>query len=274
MRKLERLFAAFSLLLVSLLIAIPNGLAQSSNRWSAASQMAQSRTGAAAAVLSDGRLLITGGMDNNGVPQTSAEIFDPVTGQFTQAAAMHVAHANHAAIALTTGDVLVTGGLTNGGGYSDTAEIFSAETNSWTLLEASLGSGLAKHAMATLPDGNVLIAGGESSSGPVPTLLLFRLSDQSISPVGSLLTARTDAAAAATPDGRVLIAGGKDINGAVLNSTEIFIYNPDALSGTISRGPNMTSSRTNATATTTYHGVAVIGGSNGSGDLGSAEIFS
>jgi MBG domain (YGX type)/Galactose oxidase, central domain/Kelch motif len=273
MRKLERLFAVISLFLVSL-VAITNAFAQSSNTWSAAGQMIQTRTGAAAALLSDGRVLITGGTDSNGMPQISAEIFDPVTGQFTQAAAMHVARANHAAIALTTGDVLVTGGLTDGGGYSDTAEIFSAQSNSWTMLDASLGSGLAKHAMATLADGNVLIAGGESTSGPMPTLLLFRLSDQSISPVGSLLTARTDAAAAATPDGRVLVAGGKDINAAVLNSTEIFVYSPESMSGTVSAGPNMTSPRTNATVTTTYDGVAVIGGSNGSVDLGSAEIFS
>jgi len=89
-----------------------------------------------------------------------------------------------------------------------------------------------------------------------------------------LITGRTNAAAATTPDGRVLIAGGTDINGAVLHSTEIFTYSPDTMAGTVAAGPSLTYPRTNATATTTYDGVAVIGGSNGSGDLGSAEIFS
>ena len=274
MRNVEKLIALCSFLFASFLIAPQNTYAQSSNVWSANGQMLQPRTGAASAPLSDGRILITGGSDSNGVPQASSEIFDPVTGQFSQATSMNMPRANHAAITLNTGDVLITGGLTTGGGYSDTAEILNIQTGTWTLLEASLGIGLAKHAMATLTDGNVLIVGGEGTTGPVVTLLLFRVSDQSISSIGSLLTGRADAVAAATPDGRVLIAGGTDINGAVLNSTEIFVYSPDTQSGTITAGPNMTYPRTKATATSTYDGVAVIGGNNGSVDLGTAEIFS
>ena len=274
MRKLESLLTVCSLLFASILTSTQNSNAQSSNVWSASGQMVQARTGATAVPLPDGRILITGGADSNGVPQGSTEIFDPSTGQFSQAAPMNVPRASHAAIVLTTGDVLVTGGLTTGGGFSDTAEIMNSQTGSWTLLEVSLETGLAKHTMAALADGNVLIVGGESTSGPVLSLLLFKVSDQSINAAGLLLTARTDAAAAATPDGRVLIAGGTDINGAVLSSTEVFTYNPDTLSGTISVGPNMTSPRTKASATTTYDGVAVIGGSNGSSDLGTAEIFS
>ena len=276
MRKLESLLAVCSLLFSSslFLISTQNLNAQSSNVWSTSGQMVQARTGATAVSLPDGRILITGGTDSNGVPQASTEIFDPSTGQFSQATPMNVPRASHAAIALTTGDVLVTGGLTTGGAHSDTAEIFNAQSGSWTLLEGSLGTGLAKHAMAALSDGNVVIVGGESTSGPVSSVLLFRVSDQSINAAGSLLTARTDAAAAATPDGRILIAGGTDINGAVLSSTEVFTYDADTLSGTISAGPNMVSPRTKASATTTYDGVAVIGGSNGSNDLGTGEIFS
>jgi trimeric autotransporter adhesin len=187
MRNVEKLIALCSLLFASFLIAPQNTNAQSSNVWSASGQMAQPRTGAASAPLSDGRILITGGSDSNGVPQASTEIFDPVTGQFSQGAPMNMPRANHAAITLNTGDVLITGGLTTGGGYSDTSEILNIQTGTWTLLEASLGTGLAKHAMAALPDGNVLIAGGESTTGPVLTLLLFRVSDGSISSVGSQL---------------------------------------------------------------------------------------
>ena len=168
----------------------------------------------------------------------------------------------------------MTGGVTTGGGYSDTAEIFSAQAGVWTVLEASLGTGLAKHAMATLSDGNVLIAGGQSTAGPVGSLLLFNVSDRSFTSIGNLMVARTGAVAAATPDGRVLVAGGTDINGAVLSSTEVFTYAADTMTGTVTAGPSMTYPRTNATATTTYDGVAVIGGNSGNADLGSAEIFS
>jgi len=274
MRKTAKVVAILALLIGCAVLLTGTANGQTSNVWSSAGQMVQARTGAASVLLSDGKILIAGGTDGNGIPLASTEVFDPATGQFSEGATMTVPRASHAAIALTSGDVLVTGGLTSGGGYSDTAEIFNAQTQSWTLLETSLGSGLAKHAMASLPDGNVVIVGGESTTGPVLTLVLFKTSDNSMSPIGSLMTGRTNAVAAATPDGRVLVAGGTDINGAVLSSTEIFVYNADTMSGTVSAGPNMTFPRTNATATTTYDGVAVIGGSNGSVDIGSAEIFS
>ncbi|HEV2325545.1 MAG TPA: Ig-like domain repeat protein [Terracidiphilus sp.] len=252
---------------------------QASNTWSSAGQMTQARTGAAAVLLQSGQILITGGTDANGVPMSSAEFFNPATGAFSTAPAMNVPRANHAAIVLASGDVLVTGGVTDAGGdYSSTAEIFSASAQQWTQLQATLGTGLAGHAMALLSDGNVLIAGGTGTAGPVSSLLLFNTADNSITSIGSLQTARTNAAAAATPDGRVLIAGGTDINGNVLASTEIFVYTPSTLSGTVSAGPNLSYARTAATATSTYDGVALIGGyniQNGTQtDLGNAEILS
>ena len=274
MRTLWKFLAVSSLLFVSFLVSTQSGYSQTSYTWSSVGTMTQGRTGAAAVLLPSGKVLITGGMDSNGVPQVLTETFDPASGGFIAAASMNVPRANHAAIVLNTGDVLVTGGLTTVGGYSDTAEIFNSQTGTWTLLEASLGAGLAKHAMAALPDGNVLIAGGESTTGPVGNLLLFKMADLSFAPIGTLLAARKDAVAAATPDGRVLVAGGTDINGVVLSSTEVFTYSPDTMTGAVAAGPNMTYARANATATTTYDGVAIIGGSNGSADLGSAEIFS
>ncbi len=251
------------------------GLGQASNTWTSAGQMTQVRTGAAAVLLSSGQILITGGADGNGVPLATAEFYSPSTGTFSAAPSMNTPRAHHAAIVLTTGDVLVTGGVTDSGGdYATTAEIFSVASQQWTLLQASLGTGLAGHAMANLSDGNVLIAGGVNTTGPINYLMLYNATNQSISNIGTLITARSNAVAAATPDGRVLIAGGTDINNTVLNSTEIFVYNPNTLSGIISAGPLMTYPRTAATATTTYDGVAIVGGNNGQQDLGTAEIFS
>jgi len=108
----------------------------------------------------------------------------------------------------------------------------------------------------------------------VGSIVLYNLTNKTFTPIATMLTPRTNAVAAATPDGRVLIAGGTDINGAVLASTEIVVYNTSTLTGTVSAGPTMTSPRVGATATTTYDGVAVIGGNNGQNDLGTAEIFS
>ena len=274
MNRSARFLVALSLLVYGLSPSQGQSQTLLTNTWSSAGHMTEARTGAAAVQLTDGRILITGGSDSNGVPQATAEIYDPATGAFAAVPDMTVPRANHAAILLGSGDVLVTGGLTTGGGYSDSAEIYSVGSQQWTLVPSSIGTGLAGHAMALLSDGNVLIAGGTSTTKVVSSIILFNVTTETFTPIGALLTPRTGAAAAATPDGRVLIVGGTDMNGAVLASTEIITYSNDPMSVTVSSGPTMTSPRVGATATSTYDGVAVIGGNNGQNDLGTAEIFS
>lgn len=79
-----------------------------SNTWAPGGAMAQPRTGASAALLPDGRVLITGGVGVNGATAT-AELFSP-TGGFTAAASMKVARTGHSSVALRDGRVLVMGG--------------------------------------------------------------------------------------------------------------------------------------------------------------------
>ena len=74
--------------------------------------MAEARAGAAAALLLDGRILITGGTGANGA-LSSAEYFS--SGTFSPSPAMGVARSGHASVTLRNGRVLVTGGTTNGG---------------------------------------------------------------------------------------------------------------------------------------------------------------
>src|ERR1039458_10103984 len=220
MNRAARFLSVFSLLISG--VFAPQGQSQTllTNTWSSAGHMTESRSGAAAVQLTDGRILITGASASHGVPEATAEVYDPATGAFTAVPDMTVPRANHAAIVLQDGDVLVTGGLTTGGGYSDSAEIYSVNSQQWTLVPSSIGTGLAGHAMALLSDGNVLIAGGTSTTKVVSSIVLFNVATETFTPIGTLLTPRTGAAAAATPDGRVLIVGGTDINGTVLARSE------------------------------------------------------
>jgi hypothetical protein len=75
------------------------------NKWAAAESMKTSRSGACAALLPDGRVLITGGKDDSGV-LSSAE-FLAGTGD---AAPMAHARAGHLCVALNDATVLVAGG--------------------------------------------------------------------------------------------------------------------------------------------------------------------
>src|ERR1051326_2704659 len=62
-----------------------------------------------ATLMANGKVLVAGGMERNGVWLDSAEIYDPATGRFTETATMHQERAGAAAILLENGKVLVSG---------------------------------------------------------------------------------------------------------------------------------------------------------------------
>ncbi len=241
--------------------------------WMSAGQMSSARVGAATVLLPDGRMMIIGGADASGNPLNTAEFFN-TDGTFSPAPSMSSPRTGHAAIWLLTGEVLVTGGTTTGGGATNSVETFDPLTNTWTTLPVTLGDARSGHALAQLADGSVLVVGGENSGTPVTSLETYSLLTSNFTFSGAMTTARTDAAAAALPDGRVLIAGGSsagsDGNAVPLATTLIY----DPATGTLSDGPAMSSPRVRATATTTYDGVAIIGGNDGANDLGTADIYS
>ena len=74
-----------------------------------------------ATLLSDGRVLITGGW-NGSEPLASAELYDPKTGTFKATGSMTTVRDNQSATALSDGRVLIAGGVD-----ADVAEIASAE---------------------------------------------------------------------------------------------------------------------------------------------------
>src|SRR5262245_12267949 len=97
--------AAYSMLVRAFVPAVP------ANSWVPASNdMAQVRAGATATLLADGRVLIAGGVDDNGAVTASTERFSPDGASFLNATAMGTARVNHTATLMADGRVLVTGG--------------------------------------------------------------------------------------------------------------------------------------------------------------------
>jgi hypothetical protein len=82
------------------------------------------RQGHCASPLPDGRVLITGGMDQNGTALSSAEIYDPATGIFSLAPPMGIARFEHTATVLPDGKVLVAGGYDTASDITNTAELY------------------------------------------------------------------------------------------------------------------------------------------------------
>lgn len=106
----------------------------STRAFSAAGMMTTSRTSHAAALLDDGRVLVTGGAsdgmgkapDNLVTTVATAELFDPSTRTFSPTGTMATPRAGHTATRLQGGRVLVVGGAAVLGGpiASPSAEVY------------------------------------------------------------------------------------------------------------------------------------------------------
>jgi uncharacterized repeat protein (TIGR01451 family) len=235
--------------------------------WVSAGNLSQARNGACTVVLSDGRLLVSGGADTD-VPTATADLFS-TTGSWSAAASMNSPRSHQSCAVLQDGRVLVAGGTTSGGGITNSAEIYDPSANSWS--QAGVMNDARSGATASvLQDGHVLIAGGQSSGGALNTLEILDPNSGNFSNVGIMSSPRQDHAAAVLSDGRVLIVGGSSDGTKALATAEI--YDPQA--GSVSAGIAMSTPRTKASATTLLDGtVVVIGGNDGSNDLATAEVF-
>jgi hypothetical protein len=124
----------------------------------------ESAPGAAAALLADGRVLVTGGDANPILPPT--RVLDPATGAFSPVANDPIARASSIAIRLPDGKVLVAGGVTATLGSLSTVEIYDPVANSWSAAP-SLSYARANGWVVPLTTGKSLLLGGFGGVGPL-----------------------------------------------------------------------------------------------------------
>jgi RHS repeat-associated protein len=137
--------------------------------------LAHARSGHTSTVLPDGSVLVLGGKNLEGRVETMAEVFEPVTGRFTERLAMdQFARIDHSATLLTDGRVLVVGGSLADGKARDDALLWNAFSQQREPFPQSLERSRQGHAVILLPNGNVLIHGGIDSVGnPVEEAEIF-----------------------------------------------------------------------------------------------------
>ncbi len=234
-----------------------------------------------ATLLSDGKVLVSGGLHFNGsiyVPLTSTELYDPATTTWSTVGPLNEARGGHTATLLADGKVLVAGGAESELAFPiiDSAELYDPETQLWT----TTGALIEARAIATatlLANGNVLLSGGYDGGG-MKTAELYDPVAGMWSATAELSDPRANHTATLMPDGKVLVAGGFDAGLLFINSAEFF----DPGTGTWSSAGSFVGTRHVHTATLLSNGkVLVAGGFDGfylvggfdGVSLGSAELL-
>ena len=205
------------------------------DRWTAAPQMPTERVaGHTATLLANGRLLVAGGVKSAGVGTAAADLFDPASATWTPAAPMNVVRSSHAATLLADGRVLVTGGSTVSSAASQgyvnnaSAEIYDPVANTWTATPP-MSVARSHHTATLLPDGKVLVVGGENLQYLVEASaeIYDPATDTWSAPRAQPVAPRSQHTATLLPSGLVLIAGGFDIASGLLTPTAAAeLYDP------------------------------------------------
>lgn len=135
-------------------------------------------------------------------------------GTYTAGGPMVMNRAQHVAVRLPGGSVLIAGGTPVAAApipeKSLSAELYDPVSNTFAATGSMSSARRAGHAAVLLPNGTVLICGGDDANGllPLATAEIFDPATGRFTATGSMQFARTKHAAVLLPNGKVLVAGG------------------------------------------------------------------
>ena len=195
-------------------------------KWTVSGSMATARGSHTATLLPNGEVLVAGGVSNGSSPwapscTATAELYNPFTGQWTTTGSMTKPRDSHTATLLNDGSVLVAGGFCSGAGstYPDnTAELYDPSTGTWKAT-GNMNVARVNTAATLLPNGQVLIAGGNSTSSGGTSAELYDHGHWRLT--GSMKVYRPNLTATLLTNGDVLVFGGTQ-----LASSASEFYNP------------------------------------------------
>jgi N-acetylneuraminic acid mutarotase len=254
---LARVSLAVLVLGLSFSSAIP---AFADGTWTPTGSMNDGRSHFTATLLPDGKVLVAGGSDSNGLnPLSSAELYDPTTGTWTPTGSMSEARTQFTATLLPNGKVLVAGGMSGSGATLSSTELYDPTTGTWTPT-GSMNVARDSHTATLLQSGKVLVAGGDPF---IDSAELYDPSTGTWTPTGSMNTGRDWHTATLLPDGRVLVTGGVTSGTPPNYASETAtaeLYDPST--GTWTPTGSMSNARSASTATLLQNGKVLVAGGN------------
>lgn len=273
-----------ALFLVCLFLALPFSLAYpktvfANGGWSTVGSMATGRAEGAATVLSNGKVLVAGGEQDNNNSRSLipfSELYDPSTQTWSQSGNLNVPRdffPKNSLILLMNGNALLPGGSDFDDTAYSTAELYDSTTGTWSYT-GDLNEARRMHTTVLLNDGRVLVAGGVD--GPqgnnIASAELYNPSTGTWSYTGSLNIARQEGVGILLPNGKVLITGG-DAGSCSCPTNSVELYDP--LTGMWSNAASMPYSSSLAHSLTLLQNgkVLLAGGRNLNGFLATAAIY-
>jgi hypothetical protein len=261
----------------SLILATAELYDPSTGAFIATGNMTMPRTWHSATLLPDGRVLISGGINDlaGQIPSNGAEIYDPSTGTFAATGSMIGGHRCHQATLLGNGKVLIAGGSVPGSpNRVPNAELYDPATGTF----AATGT----YVTDTNVDGLNTCQGAESTLLPDGrVLIIFESHDAELyDPYDGAFT-RTRGnpiargyheglpTATLLMNGKVLVAGNGWLGSSLVLAAELY----DSGTGTFTATGNMITAHAGHRATLLPDGTVLLAGSFLFGSLANAELY-
>lgn len=235
--------------------------------WSETGSLGTARSEHTATLLQNGQVLVAGGryFHPSGSPSlTSAELYNPVTGTWSETGNLNYERFWHTATLLPGGQVLVIGGH-----YIDLVESYEPVTGMWSFVNSWDTRG--SHTATLLYNGQVLAAGGSAyDPGDENGAALYDPATGLWRDTGFLNETRANHTATLLPNGQVLVAGGYGFEEGIRASVELYDPATEMWNETSSLGTG----RSYHTATLLPNGqVLVVGGRDLNEALASVELY-
>ena len=195
--------------------------------WTSTGDLGTPRSGHTATLLPNDQVLVAGGarLGQGFVPLASAQLYHPAIGRWQRIANMNHTHFGHTATLLPNGQVLVAGGVGCNGagsmGRCGPSELYDPTTRTWTDT-GSLRRARWSHTATLLPNGQVLVAGGQNLKRDFPSAELYDPATGVWTATRSMTAERVSHTATLLPNGQVLVTGGFMANVGTLASAELY----------------------------------------------------